>query len=109
MTFYTETIENESVLSLTSKNLIWAIIGAIIGLVTNKFNWWIELHLPHSHISLVLQFICISAVLATTHKYFKEFGLSWQNSTPGLFFVSVCFGVQFTIFQSIQNVWNKNE
>jgi hypothetical protein len=90
---------------LLIKNIIWSVIGIILGVINNNtvviicniFNIKI-LFIQNS-----LQLFLCSLVLTTIQYSFKYFGWTWQNITPGLFFIAFFFGIQYHIFTNIQN------
>ena len=101
--------ERETVLALTVKNLLWTLSGILIGLSANLVNSYLVESTKLNYASLLLQLLLTSAVLAIIHQSVKRFGWTWQNTTPGLFFISFYFGVQFSVFQSIQKLFVEQE
>ena len=89
---------------MTLLNVIWGFLGLTIGIFnnnvivffSNKFNVTTLL------VQNLIQLVLCSSVLSIIHTYFNFFGWSWQNTTPGLFFVSFFFGVQFKMITNIQ-------
>lgn len=85
---------------MTVKNLVWGILGLLMGLMIN--NLVIKssnvLKLKNKHVQNGIQILLCSVFLAGLHHYNNYFGWTWQNVTPGLFFVSFFFGAQFKIF-----------
>ena len=105
----TNTDIQDSTLSLISKNWLWAIVGVLVGWLGNKINTYLDKTLPVTYLGLVLQLLVLSTLLGILHKAVLAFGWSWQNTTPGLFFVSVFFGVQFTTFEAVKSIWNSED
>ena len=50
----------------------------------------------------IIQLFFCSILLGTIHILYNYFGWTWQNITPGLFFISFFFGVQFNILNNIE-------
>jgi hypothetical protein len=104
MTSYKPT---ESFHILLTKNIVWSVLGIILGIINNNiivllcniFNIQI-LFVQNS-----LQLFACSLILTTIQYCFNYFGWSWQNITPGLFFISFFFGIQYHIFTNIQNTY----
>ena len=92
---------------MLAKNFIWGIFGITLGIIINNIVGVIsnKLKIKTLLIQNVLHLILCSFVLAQIHTQFNYFGWTWQNVTPGLFFVSFFFGVQFNIFRNIQNTY----
>lgn len=96
---------HETVVSMTSKNFVWALLGLATGLAVNKANSYSTTIVKNKYIGILLQLLLIAVVLAIIHvSVNNKFGWTWQNVTPGLYFVSVYFGVQFTTFTAIQSI-----
>lgn len=101
---YNDGLHN-NLIKLTSMNIIWSILGIILGVTTDKvigglvhkFN--ISNDMTKILIHLLACCIILSIIQTTISNYF---GWSWQNITPGLFFISFYFGVQYNIFTMIQ-------
>lgn len=100
----------ETLLTMTYKNFLWGLIGIVLGVLINLI---IDTGLLRgtgkytNEIKLLLQLTICSFVLAYVHvKSNNKFGWSWQNITPGLFFVSFFFGTQFATFSNIQTINN---
>lgn len=89
------------------KNFIWGLLGIILGIIIN--NSTIFIYTTYKIKSLLLrnliQLILCSFILALINTKYNYFGWTWQNATPGLFFVSFFFGIQFNIFTNIQNTY----
>ena len=83
-----------------------ALLGIILGLIVNKTTIFIQnvFEIKLLLIQILLHLILCSFVLALININFNYLGWSWQNITPGLFFVSFFFGVQYSIFTNIQNL-----
>jgi hypothetical protein len=85
--------------------LIWGGIGILLGILNNNLVVFVsnKLNISSSTIQNTLQITLCSLLLTIVHFQFNYFGWSWQNLTPGLFFVSFFFGVQFKMISNIQN------
>ena len=97
----------DSFYDMITKNFVWGLMGIILGVLINNYVVFISNKLQIKNVLLqnIIQLGLCSFVLAQTHMWFNYFGWSWQNITPGLFFVSFFFGVQFNIFTNIQNTY----
>ena len=93
--------------NMVINNFIWGFLGIILGIIIN--NSTIVIYTTYDIKSLLLRniiqlFLC-SLILALINTNYNYFGWTWQNVTPGLFFVSFFFGIQFNIFTNIQNTY----
>lgn len=102
---------NESLSTMISRNFLWGLIGIVLGVLINIILQYGVLQFTGKYeleVRLLLQLGICSMVLALIHvKINNEFGWTWQNVTPGLFFVSYFFGTQFATFSNIQTINNK--
>lgn len=99
--------EKETVVKMTVKNIMWSIYGIIMGMTIDitckKINK--KLKINREIVNVLIQLILCSVVLSIFRiKLLPYFGWSWQNITPGLFFVSFFFGSQFFLFSNVQNI-----
>lgn len=97
---------HETIVSMSTKNFLWAVAGTILGIITNNVGIYISkmLGITDHNMLILIQLILCSIVLAVVHvKINNEFGWTWQNVTPGLFFVSFYFGTQFLSYSLIQS------
>lgn len=95
---------NMSVSKMTVMNFSWGVIGIIIGLLVNQFSIKLfkEFNITNKLYSIIIQVFMCSLVLSSIHIQANNyFGWSWQNITPGLFFISFFFSVQYNIFNNI--------
>ena len=90
---------------LLTKNIIWSVLGIILGIINNNIVVIIcnTFNIKILFIQNSLQLFLCSLVLTVIQYFFNYFGWSWQNITPGLFFISFFFGIQYNIFTNIQN------
>jgi len=99
---------HETVVSSTTKNFVWGLIGILLGLATNKVGNIMHKSIDNKYAIIIIQLLICSLVLAFVHVHVSnEFGWSWQNVTPGLFFVSFFFGCQFLTFVQLQETWGQ--
>jgi hypothetical protein len=86
-------------------NVLWGFIGLTVGIFNNNFIVFLsnKLNIKSLLIQNLMQLVMCSSLLAVIHIYFNFFGWSWQNTTPGLFFIAFFFGVQFKMITNIQN------
>jgi len=97
--------------NMAIKNFAWGTTGLILGVIVNNIVIYLSNHLKIKYLIVqnVIQLILCSILLALMHSYHNYFGWTWQNLTPGLFFVSFFFGVQYKILSNIQNTFILNE
>ena len=95
----------DNFIHMSIKNFIWSIAGLCLGVIINNIVVFLrnKLKIKYLFIQNILQLILCSLFLAAIHNQYNYFGWTWQNITPGLFFISFFFGVQFKIFINIQN------
>ena len=99
---------NESFTSMTTRNFVWGLIGIVFGLVINNLSkHFVDFFkIESKNIKILIQLLFCSIALSYVHTHINnEFGWTWQNVTPGLFFVSFFFGVQYLAFTTIQDVY----
>jgi hypothetical protein len=95
---------NMSISKMTAMNFSWGVIGVIIGLIVNQLYIKIFkiLNITNKLYNIIIQIFICSLVLSYIHVQTNNyFGWSWQNITPGIFFGSFFFGVQYNIFNNI--------
>ncbi len=92
---------------ITFNNILSGILGILLGILNNNLVVYMsnKFNIKYLFLQNVTQLILCSVLLATLHVNFNYFGWSWQNITPGLFFVSFFFGVQFKMITNIQNTY----
>lgn len=96
---------------MTGKNFLWGLIGLVFGITINNIAVLIAIKLNIENeellrvVNLTLHLFLCSVFLASIHVYQEYFSWSWQNVTPGLFFVSFFFGSQFNAFTEVQNAY----
>jgi hypothetical protein len=90
---------------MSVKNCIWGIIGLILGVIINNIVIYLSntLHIKLLFVQNIIQIFLCSIILSTINIYHNYFGWTWQNATPGLFFISFFFGVQYKILSNIQH------
>lgn len=96
--------------------LVYSVLGFGAGLATNLANAWLGakvLPLAYGNTPaaksaatsaaklavIVLKLLLVGAVLAGVELGFSRFAAAWQATTPGLFFVTLFFGVQTSLMQ----------
>ena len=96
---------HDTILMMTLKNVSWGSVGLFFGILINNINVALSnsLKIKYLIVQNIMQLFLCSLTLATLHNYYHYFGWSWQNITPGLFFVSFFFGVQFKLMLNIQS------
>lgn len=102
---------NISLREMITQNFMWGLAGIALGVVINVFlqlNTFDFAGKYKNELKLIIQLAVCSFVLAFLHiKVNNQFGWTWQNVTPGLFFVSYFFGTQFATFSNIQEINDK--
>ena len=96
---------NYTFYNMMMNNIIWGILGIIIGIIINNIVTLIcnTFKITIIIIKIITQLILCAFILALIQYLFNFFGWSWQNTTPGLFFISFFFGIQFDIFRNIHH------
>ena len=89
---------------MLTKNIVWGVLGIILGILNNNIIVFLSniFNIQILFVQNVLQIFLCSFVLTIIQYSFNYFGWSWQNITPGLFFISFFFGIQYNIFTNIQ-------
>lgn len=90
-------------LVMTLKNITWGILGLAFGITINDIIIISSdvFGIKNLFIQNILQITVCSLTLAFIQYFNNYFGWSWQNITPGLFFVSFFFGTQFKILNNL--------
>ena len=96
---------DDNIIMMMFKNAGWGTTGLFFGILINNIVIALSntLKIKYLIVQNIMQLFLCSLTLATLHTYYHYFGLSWQNITPGLFFVSFFFGVQFKLMLNIQS------
>jgi hypothetical protein len=96
---------SSSFFPMVGECLLWGSIGLVLGVLNNNMIVVIsnKLNINSLLVQNTLQLVFCSILLSAIHVNYNYFGWSWQNITPGLFFVSFFFGVQFKMITNIQN------
>lgn len=75
------------------------IVGVIVDKISEKIQKKFKLG---PLVALIIQILIVTIVLFIIEKYISRFmSDEWQGNTPGLFFVSFYFGLQFNAFSNI--------
>ena len=95
----------DSFYSMITKNFVWGGLGLLLGIIVNNSVVFLSTLFKIKILLLqnIIQLIICSFIIALIHTFHNYFGWTWQNITPGLFFVSFLFGVHSNIFTNIQN------
>ena len=90
-------------LVMTLKNITWGILGLALGISINDIIIIMSdlFDIKILFVQNILQVTLCSLTLAFIQYFNNYFGWSWQNITPGLFFVSFFFGTQFKILNNL--------
>ena len=91
---------------MISKNIIWGVLGLIIGIIINDLVIYLSnnLHIKNLFIQNTLQITICAIVIAFLHTYYL-FGWDWQHIMPELFFISFFFGVQYKLLTNIEHTY----
>jgi hypothetical protein len=92
-------------LKMTTNNIIWSAIGLVLGCIVDNTTIAIiqKYKIKNVKIQILIQLFLCSTMLSFLHERYNYFGWTWQNLTPGLFFVSFFFGTQFKLFNIVSN------
>ena len=93
-----DTISQQSI-----KNTVWGIMGLLLGVSINNFIILISNFFRINNLLLqnIIQITSCAVIIATIQHYYNYFGWSWQNVTPGIFFVGFFFGTQFKLLNNL--------
>jgi len=88
---------------MTLYNFVWGILGLTLGISINDIIIIMSdlFDIKILFVQNILQVTLCSLTLAFIQYFNNYFGWSWQNITPGLFFVSFFFGTQFKILNNL--------
>lgn len=102
---------NEIISKMIIKNFVWGMLGLVLGVIVNNIviKTANTFDLRGKNGQNILQILLCSVVLAMIHNYNNYFGWTWQNVTPGLFFVSFFFGTQFKIMTNVNEDYTVKE
>lgn len=86
---------------------VYAVAGLALGLAAEAFNRWVSARLcerkPCAR-ALAPKLVVAAAAFVALQAAFPDFALDWQNTTPGVFFVGLFFGMQASLFADAQSV-----
>jgi len=96
---------------MTKMNFVWGILGIVGGLITNNLlvKFFNEYYKNCSTaIKILIETLVCSIILGYVHVNINNyFGWTWQNLTPGLFFISCYFSVQYDLFTNLSEYSQK--
>lgn len=85
--------------------LAYSALGVAAGLATNRVNAWLDARAPALYerrpVAAALKLLLLAAVLAGAQAASARFAADWQATTPGLFFVSLFFGLQTSLMEDL--------
>ena len=92
---------------MAMKNFSWGAAGLILGVIINNTVIYLsnKLKIKTLFLQNIIQLLLCSILLSSLNIYYNYFGWTWQNATPGLFFVSFFFGVQYKLLTNIQTTY----
>lgn len=102
---------DDDFIKMTLDNFTWAVLGIFIGVIINNLvvKLFLCLKIKNKLVQNFLHLMMCSIVLAYIHININNyFGWSWQNLTPGLFFISFFFGVQYKLFYNLNDLVYNN-
>jgi len=84
----------------------FALPAIILGIICEKISSYLQRTFNLSPlVAIVLQLILATLILYIVEIHISsEYGSYWQNITPGLFFVSIYFGSQSSLYTNINNL-----
>lgn len=85
---------------------LYTVIAILTGLIVDILCRYIQKYLiKNGIIMIIVQILLVSIMAYIIERYLHRiFAETWQETTPGLFFVSVFFGVQFNLFINISKI-----
>lgn len=88
--------------------LAYSLLGFAAGYATNQVNKALDSRLPRVYgkawAAIALKLCVIAVFAANAEALFRQFVLQWQGTTPGLFFVSLFFGMQTSLMEDVTAV-----
>jgi hypothetical protein len=88
--------------------LAYSALGFGAGIATNMANKRLDATFPAAYgnkvAASVLKLLLVGTVLAWVELGFAQFAAAWQATTPGLFFVTVFFGVQTSLMEDVTSL-----
>lgn len=104
-----KTSYKRGVLSYTQYCFLYTIIAILTGLIVDILCRYIQKYIVKNTVLMILiQILLVSIMAYIIERYLHRiFAETWQETTPGLFFVSVFFGVQFNLFINIGKIADK--
>lgn len=88
--------------------LVYSVLGFGAGIATNLANKRLDSKLAAAYanrlVAIVLKLLLVGVVLASVELAFAQFAAAWQATTPGLFFVTLFFGVQTSLMEDVTAV-----
>lgn len=86
--------------------LCYSIPAIILGVICEKFTHYFQnKYMIDPLIAIFMQLFAAITFLCIIELYVcPSYGTSWQGITPGLFFVSIFFGLQSSFYNNIHNI-----
>lgn len=85
------------------RSIVWGLIGIMFGNIIKYVSPKFET--KYVYFNVALQLTVVSIATSIIYYYVNNyFGWTWQNTVPGLFFVSFFFGSQSCVFESMKKV-----
>lgn len=89
------------------QNFTYGFLGIMLGSVVNTVSVYAHKHFHlNKHVSILMQLFLCAFLLGVIGNLdmMKDFGMSWQSTVPGLFFVAFFFNGQYHIYDIIRRM-----
>ncbi len=96
----------QNIFTYFAKSLKYIVPACILGISVERATKYVQTRYNLSPlISLVFQLILAILVLFVIEKYVSaQFATNWQSTSPGLFFVSIYFSLQPSLYDNISRL-----
>lgn len=92
---------SDDFISLSAKNIYYTVLGILSGLFVNQLGvrLYDTLGVTNQNSRVVIQIVLCCIIFAFIQtRVDRDFAIEWQNVTPGIFFTTFFFGVQYLSF-----------
>lgn len=92
-----------SIATFFERCLVFGIIGLFLGIIIEKYFTRLSHKYPNNKLALGISQLLINILLLyiIEIKISEKFSDEWQDTTPGIFFVSIFFGVQAHLYDNL--------
>lgn len=81
------------------------VLGMIMDYVNKKLDNNLSIFKQNRYVSVIAKILLIALVFNYIQDHISaEFASDWQSTTPGVFFVSIFFGLQSNLFSTLQAI-----